>query len=500
MKNVLGKLAEHKEFAILFCLSLGMRISQMGRSFRLHEYYALDFAYRFNLADYLVRHFGLDGAESNGMLFYVLLRSWLSLGESVYLEHLLSLIFFAGSLPFLYFIGLRFGRKTAIFGTFFFSANSLALVYSQHCRFYSMNCFMALLTSYLWLKYAEGDPVREEGIAGNARSSLGQTAGYSRACSSSKKSWLKWLGIAVSSAGSVLTMIASVLTFPAHIVYCLQRKSGKVWLQMLSFVLGTAFLVWLLSYLDPSASQRLGPYSDTGTFADIFFQWLGVMPCWVACQFMPWDLAIIAMRFLLGALALAGIWRCLRLGSPLHVWLLLICFVPPAVIWSYSHLVRNISSALNCYYILPYMAILMGLGLAGRRRYARLIILAIMLAASPVLAINIAETEGVSPQEELENCASLLRSEDILVYSAISREKDFFVPERAGIVLPQGMKLMRIDEWQEARRSDIFVWILSEGQFVETISADMRGSGYSLLTSRMFGRQHYCLMLWGEKY
>ncbi len=529
MKNVLGKLAEHREFAILFCLSLGMRLSQMGRSFRLHEYYALDFAYRFSLSDYLVRHFGLDGAESNGMLFYVLLRSWLSLGESVYLEHLLSLIFFAGSLPLLYVIGLRFGRKTAVFGTFFFSANSLALVYSQHCRFYSLNCFLVLLMSYLWLKYAAGGSARPavsarraaretavaEGTAGAAQgpgaareavvaaegaAGAAQGAGAASAIGSAEKSWIRWLEIGAASAGAVLTMIASVLAFPAHIVYLLMRqKSGRAWLQASAFASGAAFLVGLLSYLDPSASQRLGPYSDTGTSAEIFFQWLGVMPAWIACQYMAQEVPVIIMRCLLGTLAVLGICQCLRRRSPLHVWLCLICFVPPAVIWSYSLLVRNICSALNCYYILPYMAILMGLGLAGLRRCTAWLILAIMLAVSPVLAVNIAEAEGISPQEELELCSCLLRGEDVLVYSAISREKDFFVPARAGKVLPQGMKLMRIDEWEKAKRSDRFVWVLCEGQFKEHIAADFTESGYAVLTERCFGRPPYYLILWGRK-
>lgn len=496
MKNVLGKLAEHREFAILFCLSLGMRLSQMWRSFRLHEYYSLDFAYRFSLSDYLVRHFGLDVAESNGMLFYILLRSWLSLGESVYLEHLLSLIFFAGSLPLLYVIGLRFGRKAAVFGTFFFSANSLALVYSQHCRFYSLNCFLVLLTSYLWLKHAENGELEAAVSDGDAAQG---TSAAGTSCAEKKKRF-KWLEIGAASIGAVLTMIASVLTFPAHIVYLLMRqKSGRAWLQAAGFTMGAAFLVWLLSYLDASASQRLGPYSDTGTSAEIFFQWLGVMPVWIACQSMPQNVSIIILRCLLGLVAVLGVWQCLRSRSPLHVWLLLICFVPPAVIWSYSLLVRNICSALNCYYILPYIAILMGLGLAGLRRDAAWLLLVIMFAASPVLAVNIAEVEGISPQEELELCSCLLRGEDVLVYSAISREKDFFVPGRAGKVLPQGMELMRIDEWHDSKRSDRFVWVLCERQFKDHISADMMESGYAVLTERCFGRPPYYLILWGRK-
>ena len=135
----------------------------------------------YNLARILWRR------EANMTLYYVLLRLWSHLGDSVAWYRALSLIFSVATLPMLYAVGKRlFGTIAGLIAALLFAVNAYSVRYAQDARSYSLAIFLVTASTYFFV----------------------------RAVETGKRSDWKWY--IVVSALSVYAHFFSVLVIPAH--------------------------------------------------------------------------------------------------------------------------------------------------------------------------------------------------------------------------------------------------------------------------------------------
>ena len=147
------------------------------------------------------------------------------------LLHLLPLIFSLSSVLMVYYIGKKLGgTKAGLLSSLFFSFNSTALSTSAYCRFYQMNIFCCLLSTYLLL------------------------------CLINTKKHYYMFGMlyVISSLACIASMMNSIFLFPCHIIYWYYRKQSiKHYIPFIITIIIVFIVLWTA---DSHALQRKAEY------------------------------------------------------------------------------------------------------------------------------------------------------------------------------------------------------------------------------------------------
>ena len=146
--------ANSREMALLIgailLLALLLRVPSLGtRSLDEDEIFSAIAAHQ-HLPGFLwiVSH-----SEANMILYYILLRTWIHLGQSEFVIRSLSVIFALATLPALYSMGTRaFGRKVGSLGALLLAINGFHIRFAQDARAYSLLVFLITLSSLLFLQ------------------------------------------------------------------------------------------------------------------------------------------------------------------------------------------------------------------------------------------------------------------------------------------------------------------------------------------------------------
>jgi mannosyltransferase len=86
--------------------------------------------------------------EANMSLYYVLLRTWLHLGQSEFFIRSLSALIAAGTLPAIYWlVRLLYNRRVALIAAALFAFNAYSVRYAQEARSYALLLLLATLSS-----------------------------------------------------------------------------------------------------------------------------------------------------------------------------------------------------------------------------------------------------------------------------------------------------------------------------------------------------------------
>ncbi len=94
--------------------------------------------------------------EGNMVLFYVLLRGWMHLGDSEFVLRCLPVLSGVATIPAVYQLGNRFlSRYTGLAGAAVLALHSYHFRFSQELRSYSLLLFLLVLSSYLFLAAVE---------------------------------------------------------------------------------------------------------------------------------------------------------------------------------------------------------------------------------------------------------------------------------------------------------------------------------------------------------
>jgi uncharacterized membrane protein len=95
--------------------------------------------------------------EANGGLYFLLLKSWVSLfGSSEIAARSLSIVFAAGTVPLIYLIGRRlFTARVGITAAWLIAVNPYFIRYAQEARTYSLVLLLVSVSSYFFLRCIE---------------------------------------------------------------------------------------------------------------------------------------------------------------------------------------------------------------------------------------------------------------------------------------------------------------------------------------------------------
>ena len=100
----------------------------------------------------------ITGSEANMALYYVLLRFWIRIGDSVWFIRFLSVILAVATVPVIYYIGTKlFSRYTGLLAALLFSLNVYHISYSQAARGYTLAVLLVSLSCLYFVKSIE-DP------------------------------------------------------------------------------------------------------------------------------------------------------------------------------------------------------------------------------------------------------------------------------------------------------------------------------------------------------
>jgi mannosyltransferase len=94
--------------------------------------------------------------QANMTLYYLLLRAWLIFGDSESAVRGLSVLFGIASIPAAYFLSRRlFGHKASLAGAALMAVNAFQIRYSQEARSYGLVMFLAIISTYLFVRLLE---------------------------------------------------------------------------------------------------------------------------------------------------------------------------------------------------------------------------------------------------------------------------------------------------------------------------------------------------------
>ena len=108
----------------------------------------------------------LSTVELNQGLYYVLLKFWLIFGDSEFAVRALSALFAIASIPVLYALANRlFEARAGLISVLLLSVNAFFVEYAQEARGYSLQLFLVVLSSYLFVRVTE-DPSNKKMLYG----------------------------------------------------------------------------------------------------------------------------------------------------------------------------------------------------------------------------------------------------------------------------------------------------------------------------------------------
>ncbi len=94
--------------------------------------------------------------EGNMVLYYLLLRAWIHIGDSEFIVRLLSVLAALVTLPVIYILGKRlFGESAAWISTLLLAVNACHIAYSQEARSYGLLMLLVALSNLYFLKCVE---------------------------------------------------------------------------------------------------------------------------------------------------------------------------------------------------------------------------------------------------------------------------------------------------------------------------------------------------------
>jgi mannosyltransferase len=110
--------------------------------------------------------------QANMILYYVLLRGWIRLGDSEFVIRCLSVVAGVAAIPAMYFLGKRlFGQRAGRVAALLLSIHAFHIEYSQEARAYSLFMFLGIASSLFFLVSLE-QPSRKNWAAYVVVSSL----------------------------------------------------------------------------------------------------------------------------------------------------------------------------------------------------------------------------------------------------------------------------------------------------------------------------------------
>lgn len=237
--------------------------------------------------------------EANMALYYVVLRSWIQLGDGEASVRLLSCVFGVATLPVIYALGARlFDRLTGCFATLLLALNTGHLWASQEARSYAL---LVLLTVLSWLFLV---------VATQARTS--------------HASWVAWGAYICTAALAVYAHFFAALVILAQaavLPWLLRNKLGPR-----SLIVGVAALGVLLSPL--VRFLFAGPHHNIDWIIHGHSSRLAALLFHVTTPTSRLALLEVVLLLLVGPVALAASWRRLdghedrwRFTVPM-IWLL----------------------------------------------------------------------------------------------------------------------------------------------------------------------------------
>jgi 4-amino-4-deoxy-L-arabinose transferase-like glycosyltransferase len=91
--------------------------------------------------------------EGNMVLYYMLLRGWIHLGDGETVVRSLSVLFGVATIPVTYLLGLRlFGRKAGLLSAVLLAVHAFHILYSQEARSYSLLLFLLVFSTYYFVR------------------------------------------------------------------------------------------------------------------------------------------------------------------------------------------------------------------------------------------------------------------------------------------------------------------------------------------------------------
>ncbi len=100
--------------------------------------------------------------EMNMMLYYLLLRGWLHLGDSVTWIRGLSVVFAVAAIPAIFFLGRKMlGTSFGLVSALLLSVNAFQVRYAQEARSYSLLVLLLIIASYFYLSAIESGQRRD---------------------------------------------------------------------------------------------------------------------------------------------------------------------------------------------------------------------------------------------------------------------------------------------------------------------------------------------------
>jgi mannosyltransferase len=103
--------------------------------------------------------------QANMVLYYVILRAWLHLGDGEFVVRSLSVLFGIAAIPAVYTLGARlFDRRTGVTAAILLSVHSFHVHWSQEARAYSLLTLLLVLTAHVLVSALESSRSRRHWI------------------------------------------------------------------------------------------------------------------------------------------------------------------------------------------------------------------------------------------------------------------------------------------------------------------------------------------------
>lgn len=94
--------------------------------------------------------------EGNMLLYYLLLRGWVHVGDTEFILRVPSVLFAAASIPMIYLVGRDlFCKSTGIIAAALLTAHWFHIFFSQQARSYTLLLFLLLTSSWLFVRFTE---------------------------------------------------------------------------------------------------------------------------------------------------------------------------------------------------------------------------------------------------------------------------------------------------------------------------------------------------------
>ncbi|MGM9992996.1 MAG: hypothetical protein ACI376_09195 [Candidatus Bruticola sp.] len=370
-------LAEIVGLTVILLAGLAFAYIGLGPCDR-HQFASMSFA---GLS--LQAYFGRFEGEANGFLYYLLLGIFNNLcGWSKNTAALFSALSLVGAAWLIYLTVRRWhGSRAALYSAMFLVSFNSSIYFSSYIRFYAFDMFMCALAAFLsvlWIEQTEKDE-RALVVSGEPVSA--------------RRAWLKnlftkyrfqLLGFCLAAAllGVFSAMIVSSVIWIALSAAILAQDWRQIrnWCCCgFSALLLTAAWGWAVLF-NPWAYALQGKNMEPSwnLLLSIYAKYLGLemlpgrQPLMLAWWETPLELQIIPAALSLFLLVSGAVVCCRQKRYLFPVWVLL-----PLTLFVYSLIFKPLLSIWNLSFVIPALAVLMGVGLAYIRpavQYASLLV------------------------------------------------------------------------------------------------------------------------------